>query len=75
MKRLAFSFALFMVVPFAGAADPKTFPEARHGKGELRYLDGVPVLTVRGTPTEMGEQFGKLAIAARRTWAACTNGS
>ena len=62
MMRFAFSVA-FLVVPFSVAAEPKTFPEAKHGKGELRYLDGVPVLTVRGTPTEMGEQFGKLAIA------------
>ncbi len=35
---------------------------AKHGKGELRYIDGVPVLTVRGKPAEMGEQFGKLAV-------------
>ncbi len=47
----------------ATAAEPgKRFPEAKHGKGELRYVDGVPVLTVRGKPAEMGEQFGKLAI-------------
>ncbi len=26
-------------------------------------MDGVPILTVRGKPAEMGEQFGKLAIA------------
>jgi hypothetical protein len=38
------------------------FPAAKHGKGELRYVDGVPVLTVRGTPAEMGEQFGVLAV-------------
>jgi hypothetical protein len=42
--------------------DARTFPEARYGKGELRHIDGVPVLIVRGKPAEMGEQFGKLAI-------------
>ena len=65
MMRFAFSVTMLLVVPFAVAAEPKTFPEAKHGKGELRYVDGVPVLTVRGTPAEMGEQFGKLAIAER----------
>ncbi|MBA4189088.1 MAG: hypothetical protein C0467_13905 [Planctomycetaceae bacterium] len=49
-------------VSLARAAEPTRFPEAKHGKGELRYIDTVPVLTVRGTPTEMGEQFGVLAI-------------
>ena len=38
-------------------------PGRPHGNGELRYIDGVPVLVVRGKPAEMGEQFGKLAIA------------
>lgn len=41
---------------------PASFPPAKHGNGDLRYVDGVPVLTVRGTPAEMGEQFGTLAI-------------
>ncbi len=38
------------------------FPEANHGNGELRYVQGIPVLTVRGTHAEMGEQIGKLAL-------------
>lgn len=38
------------------------FPEAKHGNGELRYVQGIPVLTVRGTHGEMGEQIGKLAL-------------
>lgn len=44
------------------AGDPKTYPEARSGKGELRFIDQVPVLILRGKPNEMGEQFGALAI-------------
>ena len=54
---------MFVTAPLARAAEPKTFPEATHGRGELRYVDGVPVLVVRGKPAEVGEQFGKLAIA------------
>jgi hypothetical protein len=51
-----------LFAPPASGADPRPFPEAKHGKGELRYVDGVPVLVVRGKPAEMGEQFGRLAI-------------
>ncbi len=42
---------------------PKSFPAAKHDKGELKYVDKVPVLILKGKPAEMGEQFGKLAIA------------
>lgn len=63
MSRLIL-LAAFVLAPalLRAAEPPKTFPEAKHGKGELRYVGGVPVLTVRGTPAEMGEQFGVLAI-------------
>jgi isopenicillin-N N-acyltransferase like protein len=40
----------------------KIFPEAKFKGGELRVLSGVPVLVVQGTPEEMGEQFGELAV-------------
>lgn len=54
--------ALIVAAPLVGADELKSFPAAKHGKGELRYIDKVPVLVVRGTPAEMGEQFGILAI-------------
>lgn len=63
MRRFAVVLAVFVLVPVVRAAEPKPFPEAKHGKGELRYVDGVPVLIARGKPAEIGEQFGKLAIA------------
>jgi len=47
-------------------ATPFKFPEGKHGKGELKYINGVPVLTVEGTPEEIGEQVGKLAIKHAR---------
>jgi isopenicillin-N N-acyltransferase like protein len=65
MTRLALAVALllFLFAPSGQAADPgKKFPEAKSGKGELRYVEGVPVLIVRGKPAEMGEQFGVLAV-------------
>ena len=58
-------YALLVVIAFApaaGGAEPVRFPAAKHGKGELKYVGTVPVLVVKGTPAEMGEQFGKLAI-------------
>jgi isopenicillin-N N-acyltransferase like protein len=43
------------------AAD-RRFPEAKAGKGELKYVNGVPVLTLEGTAEEIGLQFGELAL-------------
>src|SRR3954447_627549 len=52
--------ALCFALP-AFAAD-RRFPEAKSGKGELKYVNGLPVLTVEGTPEEIGAQFGELAL-------------
>jgi isopenicillin-N N-acyltransferase like protein len=60
-----FTFAALLVVVGGGlvsAQTPTSFPAAKHGKGVLAYVQGVPVLTVRGTPAEIGEQFGVLAV-------------
>ncbi len=60
--RLLLTAALVAIAPAAHAQEARRFPAAKHGAGELRYVEGVPVLTVRGTPVEMGEQFGVLAV-------------
>jgi isopenicillin-N N-acyltransferase like protein len=62
MKRFAFPLALLVLVPLARADEPKRFPAAKHKGGELKYIDKIPVLVVKGKPAEMGEQFGVLAI-------------
>jgi len=36
------------------------FPAAKHGQGELRYIQGIPVAIVAGTPTEIGAQRAAL---------------
>src|SRR2546421_12666486 len=41
---------------------PFRFPPARHGRGELVYRDGVPILRVAGTPEEIGAQLGVLSV-------------
>lgn len=43
------------------SAEPFRYPEGKHGKGELRFLNGFAVLTVEGTPEEIGEQVAVLA--------------
>ena len=58
-------FLLFVAV--AGetrAADDKPFrfPAAKHKGAELKYINGLPVLIVSGSPEEIGEAVGKLAL-------------
>jgi hypothetical protein len=38
------------------------YPEGNHGGAWLRYLDGMPVLFVAGTPAEIGRAIGALAV-------------
>lgn len=54
--------AVALLMPPARAEKPFRYPEGKHGKGELKYVNGVPVLTVEGTPEEIGAQVGVLAI-------------
>ena len=60
-RLIAVVLACFLV-PALRADEIKSFPAGKHGAGELRYVDKVPVLILKGKPAEMGEQFGVLAI-------------
>ncbi|MBI1917158.1 MAG: hypothetical protein HYS12_20830 [Planctomycetes bacterium] len=63
MRFIAGLFLLALLVPPAAAAEkPFRYPEGKHGKGELKCVNGVPVLTVEGTPEEIGEQIAMLTI-------------
>ncbi len=63
MQRFA-SLVVLLSLPLAArGAEPQAFPAAKHGNGELKYVEKVPVLVLKGKPAEMGEQFGKLAVA------------
>jgi predicted choloylglycine hydrolase len=44
----------------AGAAESFRYPEGKFGKGRLKYINGLPVLIVEGTPAEIGEQMARL---------------
>src|SRR3979490_873744 len=46
----------------AKADEPFRYPEAKSGKGELRYVKNLPILVVQGSPEDIGEQIGKLAL-------------
>src|SRR5262245_51391215 len=61
MRRLAFglSLVLFVLPAFAGE---NRFPEARSGAGELKYVNGIPVVTLAGSPEEIGKQYGELVL-------------
>jgi hypothetical protein len=58
--------ALVLLAPRAAGAEPFKYPEDRHGKGELKYRNGLPVLTVEGSPEEIGTQIGVLTGAATK---------
>jgi hypothetical protein len=62
-RRACFAFCVLVCVAgLARAAGPFRFPEGKHGKGELKYISGVPVLVHAGTPEEMGEQMAVLGL-------------
>ena len=44
------------------AEKPFRYPEGKHGKGELKYEKGIPILRVEGSPEEIGEQIAVLAL-------------
>ncbi|MFO0852561.1 MAG: C45 family peptidase [Gemmataceae bacterium] len=62
MRRFAGSVLLVLIGGAVFAQAPTKFVEAKHKGGELKYVQGMPLLTVRGTPAEIGEQYGILAV-------------
>ena len=62
LRRLTVLLAL-VPLGFLGAAakdEPFRYSEAKHGPAELRYINGLPVLTLAGTPEEIGAQSAAL---------------
>jgi isopenicillin-N N-acyltransferase-like protein len=52
------------------AEEVRPFPERKLNGGELKYVSGVPVLIVQGTPEEIGRQYAVLPVeeSARLAW-------
>lgn len=65
MRRKGIPACLLLVVAClqlspASADDAFPIPPGKHGKGELKMVQGVPVLFLAGTSKEIGEQHGRL---------------
>ncbi|MEK6233783.1 MAG: C45 family peptidase [Planctomycetales bacterium] len=59
---LAVVFALTAAIEsVAQAAKPFRYAAGKSGAGELRWINELPVLTVEGSPEEIGKQIGELA--------------
>ena len=65
INRRRFCLLLVLATTFSTvqAAEKLPFQEARFEKGELRYVNRLPVLIVEGTPEEMGRQEAALTGA------------
>jgi isopenicillin-N N-acyltransferase like protein len=48
------------------AEPPFRYPVARYKQAELRYLNGLPVLRVQGSPADIGEQEAALTVTGAR---------
>ena len=56
-----------LVVAAAGADQTRVFREGRAGDAELKYINDLPVLTVAGTPEEIGRQKALLTADVVKT--------
>lgn len=55
-------YCFFLLASGVAAEEPFRYPEGTHGKGELRYQNGIPIVTLEGSPAEIGEQMGVLVL-------------
>jgi hypothetical protein len=55
---------LALSVAAVKGAEPFRYQAGKYGKGELKYINGLPVLIVEGSPDEIGAQVGKLTTKA-----------
>jgi hypothetical protein len=63
-RRLIAVAVLALVATSVVAEKPFRYPEARSGTGTLRFIHGIPVLTVGGSPDEIGSATGVLTKPA-----------
>src|SRR6476620_11366140 len=56
--------AIGLLAVAAPGGEPFRYPEGHHGTGSLRYVQGIPVLTVSGTPKQIGAAVGTLTKPA-----------
>jgi len=61
MARIALGIVLLCAAGLT-AAEPNIYPAAKHGQGELKIINGIPVAILQGTPEEIGTQYGELIL-------------
>jgi hypothetical protein len=66
---LVCAWLIGLACPVAQAAPPFRFPEGHCPHGELKYINGIPVLTVDGSPEDIGTATGLLALKPGRRMA------
>ena len=44
----------------ASAAEPSRFTQGKYKSGQLKFVEGLPVVTADGTPEQIGEELGTL---------------
>jgi len=59
--RTILPLCLFFVATSFCSAQSFRYAEGKHGKGELKYINDLPVLRVEGKPDDIGEQVAVLA--------------
>jgi predicted choloylglycine hydrolase len=60
MKRSAIALLVVLTPLISARADAFRYKEGKYDKAELKYINGLPVLTVEGTPEQIGEQVAAL---------------
>jgi isopenicillin-N N-acyltransferase like protein len=61
-RPLAVVCLLFCSFLAARAAEPFRYPIGRAGNAEMKYINNLPVLTVGGSPEEIGAAVGRFAL-------------
>jgi predicted choloylglycine hydrolase len=59
----ALAFFLLSACLFAASSDPFHYEEKSLGPAEIKYVAGVPVLFVQGSPEEIGDQIARVAAS------------
>jgi isopenicillin-N N-acyltransferase-like protein len=62
--------AFILMATASPAEETRPFKEATREGGELKYIDGIPVLFLQGEPEDVGRQYGLLFGEAARPLAA-----
>jgi len=65
VRHLVLLSLVFGVLP-ARAEEAFRYPEGKYEKGWLRYVNGLPVLSVRGSPQDIGRQEANLISRSAR---------